>query len=292
MAITDAFHAGLQLAMVVGPVVGYVDQYFIMRRTRTSEGFNIATCGARYISLVCNTSLYSIVRIFFWLGKRFDTTLLFQSIVMIAVQFVLLEAVIRHRPTGYQPLQVPTSPIRHHHTFSDTSSAHSQESDASSIDFTPEYPPTSKRTWRTWASRFWAWNAFSDYLLFLGLFTAAFALLYLLLGGYNWFVELLGFISLGIEATVPMPQWWMNFRRKDVDGFSILILGSWFLGDSFKFFYFIYTHSPLQFILCGAIQLSVDVGIVVQFFLYSRSLRRRLGLKVDDLPYIEDDLVV
>lgn len=47
-----------------------------------------------------------------------------------------------------------------------------------------------------------------------------------------------------------------------------MILLTWFLGDAFKTFYYIYTGVPLQFILCGIIQLLVDSIVVIQFVSY------------------------
>ncbi|KAI8082060.1 hypothetical protein BDF21DRAFT_417038 [Thamnidium elegans] len=48
----------LSAAMVIGPVVGYVDQYFLIKRKQSSAGFNAMTCA---ILLFAN-----ILRIFFW----------------------------------------------------------------------------------------------------------------------------------------------------------------------------------------------------------------------------------
>lgn len=50
-----------------------------------------------------------------------------------------------------------------------------------------------------------------------------------------------------------------------------------FLGDGFKLFYFIYTGAPLQFIICGAIQLSIDSVIVLEFVLFSSAVKNRLS---------------
>jgi solute carrier family 66, member 2 len=57
----------------------------------------------------------------------------------------------------------------------------------------------------------------------------------------------------------------------------------WFFGDTFKTVYFLYTSSPLPFIVCGVVQLSVDSLVVFQFILYDRRLREKLGLDTYDL---------
>jgi hypothetical protein len=40
----------LQVIMVIGPVLGYIDQYLTMRKARSSQGFSAAICG---VLLVC-----------------------------------------------------------------------------------------------------------------------------------------------------------------------------------------------------------------------------------------------
>jgi hypothetical protein len=218
------------LGMVFGPVSGYVDQYFIFKRTKDSGGFSIVTCG---ILLICN-----ILRVYFWVGSRFDNVLLIQSLVMIAFQLILLHSVVR-----YRPITLPSSAPQHNRP------------------------------------RCFHWDTYAKYIHFLVGFTVLVGCLYLLLSGIPVFIEILGIISLGIEATVPLPQAISNYKRKSVEGFSLYVMAMWFGGDSFKLFYFIFTGSPFQFIMCGAVQLSIDMVILGQFVLYDMKVRRFLRLE-------------
>lgn len=43
---------------------------------------------------------------------------------------------------------------------------------------------------------------------------------------------------------------------------------TWFIGDAFKTGFFILRRSPMQFVLCGVIQLIVDVGVAYQMHRY------------------------
>ena len=43
---------------------------------------------------------------------------------------------------------------------------------------------------------------------------------------------------------------------------------TWFVGDLAKTIYFVYYEQPLQFVLCGCVQLTVDVIILGQLFVY------------------------
>lgn len=225
-------------------------------------------------------------------GKRFDTTLFAQSIVMILAMLVLLEIVVRYR---HHP-----SPLTLYSNLDDQSSV--EYDDEEDEELVGGGTSTQRSSSMIPLPRFirscWAWNHYIDYINFLLGFTTFVAVLYLLLGRFPAFVEVLGFVSVGIESTLPVPQCISNFRRRSTAGFSFLVLGSWvcigsrkegnimhthvilqkFFGDSFKLFYFIYTHSPLQFIICGAIQLSIDSVIVLQFILFSERVKKRLGI--------------
>ena len=46
---------------------------------------------------------------------------------------------------------------------------------------------------------------------------------------------------------------------------------TWFVGDAFKTVFFIARHAPAQFIMCGAIQLIVDVLVAIQMRLYANT---------------------
>ncbi|KAL1924074.1 uncharacterized protein VTP21DRAFT_7109 [Calcarisporiella thermophila] len=111
------------LGMIFGPAVGYLDQYRIMlklsranadenstaridttekkeskeddklretkrekERGKKEGGFSKDVCGILLVA--------SIFRVFFWFGKRFDSTLLYQALVIMTVQLLLLERCI------------------------------------------------------------------------------------------------------------------------------------------------------------------------------------------------------
>ncbi|ORX61812.1 hypothetical protein DM01DRAFT_1332391 [Hesseltinella vesiculosa] len=241
--MTDIFSIVLSFSMVFGPIVGYIDQYRIIKQRHSSEGFNSKACA---ILLFAN-----ILRVFFWLGKRFDTTLLLQSIVMIVTQLVLLEAVVYFRTTP---------------TLLDDSS-----SETLSIVSEAGHPWT-----LAWQRRqlFWNWPTYLDYFNFLLAFTTAVGLLYVFLHQWAPFVEIIGFLSLSIESTLPIPQCIYHSRHRSTEGFSRLVLATWFLGDSFKVFYYAFTHAPIQFVGCGIFQLLVDFCLVFQCIWYSSTFRK------------------
>lgn len=42
----------------------------------------------------------------------------------------------------------------------------------------------------------------------------------------------------------------------------------WTCGDTFKTCYFIHRDAPIQFGICGALQVLIDVSILLQVYLY------------------------
>ncbi len=50
------------------------------------------------------------------------------------------------------------------------------------------------------------------------------------------------------------------------------MIGTWFLGDFFKTLYFVMERQPFQFVMCGAVQLTVDILIILQIIAYSKNV--------------------
>ncbi len=83
------------------------------------------------------------------------------------------------------------------------------------------------------------------------------------------YIEALGFISAGIEACVGLPQIFRNFKNKNSDTISTVMLMTWAIGDSLKTLYFLKTLAPLQLLLVGIIQITSDLILLGQLIYYS-----------------------
>ena len=149
------------------------------------------------------------------IGKRFELTLLFQSIAMIIAMLVLLELVVRYKHDSSYALLY--GDLRH--SFSTDSIEEDLLAEENDI------PIHSRKSW--WKLPFWTWDHYLDYINCLLGFTTLVAFLYLLLKEYPAFIETLGALSLGIESTLPLPQCISNFKNRSTAGFSLLVLGSW-----------------------------------------------------------------
>lgn len=82
----------IALFIIFGPVIGYIFQYFEIEKS--PKGFSLPIS---YILLASN-----LLRILFWHYKRFEDILMYQSIVMILVQLILLRLVCRVRQYSFK----------------------------------------------------------------------------------------------------------------------------------------------------------------------------------------------
>ncbi|XP_072374011.1 solute carrier family 66 member 2 [Scyliorhinus torazame] len=211
--------------MVFGGAVPYIPQYRHIQRSGNAEGFSTRVCLLMLLA--------SILRLFFWFGKHFELTLLWQSIVLIFTMLALLNLCCAVQ----QSSRMSTS--RHFFT-----------------DFDPKY--------------FWAWSRFLDYIQFCLAFTVLCLFVTYLLIDSQLYVETLGFLAVLIEAMLGVPQLFRNFKNKSTAGMSVKMVLLWTVGDIFKTTYFITNAAPVQFWVCGTVQICIDIAIFLQVFIYGQ----------------------
>jgi len=79
-----------------------------------------------------------------------------------------------------------------------------------------------------------------------------------------------GFASVFTEAMLAAPQFYRNYVNKSTDGMSVVMVLMWTSGDIFKSSYFILRSSPTQFWLCGLLQVTLDLMVLSQVYMYSK----------------------
>lgn len=189
-----------------------------------------------FSTYVCLSLLIAnILRILFWFGHPFEIPLLLQSIVMILTMLVMLELCIRIK----------------------------NESGLMSI--------SNKKFTDFNLQSFWKWSDFSSYVQFLLLFCAIGGLFVLIFIENHLFIETIGLLSVLTEAMLAAPQFYRNYINKSTEGMSISMVIMWTCGDIFKTSYFILRNSPVQFWICGILQVSIDVAVLFQVFKYSNN---------------------
>lgn len=183
-----------------------------------------------YVCLVLLVA--NILRILFRFGRYFETPLLWQSIIMIITMLIMLNLC-----TG---VRMATELNTKRRSFT---------------DFDWNY--------------FWSWSHFVDYLQCVLAFTVLAAYVTYLLLDSVLFVESLGFLAVFTEAMLGTPQLYCNYQNKSTEGMSIKMVLMWTSGDTFKTGYFLLTQAPMQFWICGLLQVCVDFAILFQVYYYS-----------------------
>ncbi|KZV69005.1 hypothetical protein PENSPDRAFT_633754 [Peniophora sp. CONT] len=225
------------IGMAIGPSLVYADQAYSIIRKKDATGFSRDICA---VLLLAN-----IMRCYFWLGDPFEFALLMQSILLILSMLAMLYICLLYKPiTSPENLGASTRP-----------------------------------------GSFWQWPTYAQYIEFLAGYMLVFfmlhlripclldcsvvlTILFLIFGRYDTFVQVLGFVSLGIESTLPFPQLYNNWRNKTLYGFRLSTMAGWVGGDAFKAAYFFSQGSPIPFKLGSIVQLSADCVICVQRVLY------------------------
>ncbi|MBW0527962.1 hypothetical protein O181_067677 [Austropuccinia psidii MF-1] len=273
------------VGMAIGPPLVYLDQYISISRNKNSQGFSHLIC---LVLLAAN-----ITRLFYWLGERFDTALVIQSILMIITQFGLLEICLRYNQTSHQ-ISVDNSQFDHPRTTS-----RQPTNIVLPIGHIERSIPQAQNSISSPAFSFGnVMNQKIDfYIDAFALLIVSEVLLFVILQRFHWFIQLIGFVAVGLESTLPLPQLITNYRRKSLAGFSPLVLLGWLFGDGFKSIYLvlIVPHAnPIQFKICAFFQLFIDILILFQALIYRRKTHSdllQLDNNYDDQERNDDILI-
>lgn len=119
-------------------------------------------------------------------------------------------------------------------------------------------------------SKFWDWDDYLSYARFILLFTIILGSATYLMKSNYYFTEGLGCVAVFTESMLGIPQLLRNLRKKSTEGMSVEMVAMWLSGDLFKTLYFIIKHTPAQFYVCGAVQVTVDILILCQVLWYRR----------------------
>ena len=149
----------------------------------------------------------NITRCFFWLGQRFDSALLWQSIFMILAQVSV---------TRYSTRR-PFSHVQGAHSWCCYSSAYCIAPKQARIPWVhrqdqcrsgsgPPIRNTSNFLQRLCQSSGVPYGA--SYLLIQLMHSLCQAILFLIFGRSKLYVAILGYVALGLESTLPIPQFY------------------------------------------------------------------------------------
>lgn len=232
--------------MVVAPVLPYYPQYLSLRRRNSLPPM------VSFIIL-----LSSLIRVFFWITHGFDIFLLYQSLLMMTVQFLLLREIVAVHQLGK--------------SYSALEEARDGNDSVSLL----------RSSWKSQLTLFLTTiQPLESYVRILAMTTIALGFVTLLLKPYppasisvvySLWGNLLGSVSLFIEALLAVPQLYSNHVNRSTEGLSYILVSSWLFGDVYKSYYFIITDSPFQFLSCSLFQVTVDLLIIAQIYFLPNS---------------------
>lgn len=131
---------------------------------------------------------------------------------------------------------------------------------------------------------FWQWRSRRPYWNFLAYYTVTLCALQWLVGANPIYIQLQGYVALGVEAVLPIPQILENQRSQSCKGFRLSVLVNWLIGDVFKMTYFFLSEGgvPWAFKLCGFFQAACDCYLGVQYCMFGE------GRKDDMIGELKD----
>ena len=241
------------ILMVFVPSVGYFFQAMKFKQTKSSKGF------AKFLCLLL--LLANILRIFFWMGKRFTLTLLFQAIVVVISQIYLIHVYLEFQED--QPFYNKERTI---------------------TDYLTNWKETLN------PKNIWNWVDEVEYYKFIIFLFFIFSVMCSLAGFKNTkFFEVIGTISVSCETFIEIPQILENYKTKNTQNLSGAMVLMWFLGDLFKTTYNLMYKSPMQMIIGGIIMNCEDIILSSQVLIYSEnSILNKIFKKKNKYVNLED----
>jgi len=247
------------ILMIFCPSFGYIAQAFKFKETKSSEGFS------KYLCLILLIS--NILRIYFWIGKKFTIVLLYQSITVIIFQFYLIHISLYYdnsnKKNEYKPLSTNEYSKKLNYNI------YNNNYISFSIDFT----------------NFWKWKNEKEYYKFIIYFFIILSLITNVFYNYPYYFEYIGTISAVLESIIVVPQIYSNYVTKNVDNISNIMILMWFCGDSFKTIYYYYSNSPIQLIICGILQILLDAFIIFQLWYYNNDYKKNMKNNLKKMEY-------
>jgi uncharacterized protein with PQ loop repeat len=233
----------IDIFMVIGPSLGYLIQSLKFKKTKSSKGFSKSICLIVYLS--------QILRVFFWIGKPFKITLLYQSILIIIFQVYLIYLWILYHNIK------PKNNINKNNQVNDK-----KEIIEYIIDWSDTISP----------NKIWNWTSTIEYYKFMLFIILILLLICGVVGIHNpILVNIMGTISVITEASTLLPQIVVSCKKKNASNLSMTMVALWSLGECCKLIYNILYKTPIQMILSGAVQIFLDFFCLFQIICYRNS---------------------
>lgn len=235
----------IDIFIVVGPSLGYFMQTLKFKKTKSSKGFSKSIC------LIIYTS--QILRVFFWIGKPFKITLLYQSILIIVFQIYLIHLWVKYHQTFDKNKSSNENQVNEFNIYE------KKELIEYLIDWSDTISP----------NKIWNWSSQIEYYKFMSLIVFILLLICGVVGIHNVFLtNLIGTISVISESSTLIPQIIVSCKTKNPSNLSTSMVALWLIGDSCKFVYNIKYKTPIQMIISGGVTIFLDFFSLMQIICY------------------------
>lgn len=128
---------------------------------------------------------------------------------------------------------------------------------------------------------FWRWTRFTDYAQFMILFTlivGAVTYIFAVLFPIAAYPNIIGTLSVAFEACFAFPQILRIWSQKSAVGIRWEMVATWLLGDGLKTAYYILLAVPVQFLVCGILQMCLDLTVAILMVVFRK---RKAPLRSD-----------
>ena len=227
-----------ELVITFYPSFGYIFQVNKFKRSKSSRGFS------KYICLILIIS--NILRIYYWVGKQYSISLLYQSVVVIVCQLFLMHYYIRYRDLPENVIFPEKTIFQHLTNWKETLNL----------------------------KYMWKWPYEIEYYKFISFILFVISVLSSTIGAKTKkFFKLIGNISFYLEIFSPIPQIIESHELKNTENVSFIMIIMWLLGDLTKTGYNLIYKSPKIIVIGGIIQNCEDIILAMQKILYDDSLK-------------------
>ena len=251
----------LNLGILIGPSIGYICQSYKFKKNKSSKGFCLSMC--------LKILLSSIFKIYFWFGKRYNIFLLYQALLVLFLQYVIIYNYLKFKDDSDNLIK----PMINENNNKFLHKFYYFVSDYFSI------------------KNFWKWNHLFSYIFYSCILTIIIGCICYIFGFKNEvFLEIIGYISTAIDVLLGFPQIYTNYKLKNCNSLSTVMIGAFLIGDTFRTYYYILTKSPFQFILCGILQISINIIIMLQIIYYRRIISSDLVLLIAEKKVTNNEI--
>ena len=238
----------LDIVMTFGPAVNYIFQAMKFCKTKSSIGFS------NYLCLV--TMMAHTTKIFFWFGKRYVSTLLVQSILVILIQLYIIYLSVKYKKKTEKESSILLISRK-----KKTLCKKMKICFCELFDFSKTFK----------FKLIWKWDKAIEFYKFYLSIVASLTILLFIFGIKNKiYANAIGYINIAMELLCSLPQIIELYRTKNQRNISKTMVLLWLIGNLVKIYYNYYKNSPLQLLLGAAIQVFFNVILIGQIIYYYR----------------------